>query len=70
MRVYTVQLNHPGIEKPYRLGNEYINGSGYCIVGNQIIREWNSEQHYRKFIGTVPQSVSFFTKKIRTSNLN
>lgn len=40
-----VQLNHPGSQKPFKLGN------GYRQIGNQIIREWNNENvHFRKFI--------------------
>jgi len=40
-----VQLNHPGNQKPFRLGN------GYRQIGNQIIREWSDDNvHFRKFI--------------------
>lgn len=40
-----VQLNHPGSQKPYKLG------SGYRNIGNNIIREWsNDDDHFRKFI--------------------
>jgi len=40
-----VQLNHPGGQKPFKLGN------GYFKNGNDIIREWNKDRsHYRKFI--------------------
>lgn len=40
-----VQLNHPGQQKPFKLGN------GYQQIGNYIIREWNNDNaHYRKFI--------------------
>lgn len=40
-----VQLNHPGGQKPFKLG------SGYRQVGNQIIREWSNDNvHFRKFI--------------------
>jgi hypothetical protein len=46
-----VQLNHPGNEKPFAIGN------GYIHYNNQIIREWNNDilqngkkPHYRKFI--------------------
>jgi hypothetical protein len=40
-----VQLNHPGSQKPYRLGG------GYIQIGNQIIREWSNDRvHFRKFI--------------------
>ncbi|MBA7551939.1 hypothetical protein ES705_44490 [subsurface metagenome] len=50
MPVLSVQLNHLGNEKEYTPGCEFISGSGYYSVGSQIVREWNSEQHYRKFI--------------------
>lgn len=40
-----VQLNHPGRQKPFKLGK------GYIEIGNQIVREWNNDKvHYRKFI--------------------
>lgn len=40
-----VQLNHPGNEKPYKIGD------GYQNINGLIIREWNDDpQHYRKFI--------------------
>jgi hypothetical protein len=40
-----VQLNHPGSQKPFKLG------SGYRQIGNQIIREWSNDNvHFRKFI--------------------
>jgi hypothetical protein len=40
-----VQLNHPGGQKPFKLG------SGYKKIGSNIIREWNNDNvHYRKFI--------------------
>ena len=41
----TVQLTHPGKQKPFSLNK------GYYIKENQVIREWNGElSHYRKFI--------------------
>jgi hypothetical protein len=45
MPVITVQLNHPAIEEKFP-------GTGYCNVGNLIIRKWNNNptQHYRKYI--------------------
>ena len=43
MPLLKVQLNHPGSEKPFKLGYQKVNGS--------IIREWNDDPcHYRKFI--------------------
>lgn len=45
MPVLKVQLNHPGNQKPFKIGN------GYQKINDLIIREWNDEsQHYRKFI--------------------
>src|SRR5450759_417492 len=45
MPVLKVQLNHPGNQKPFIIGN------GYQQINNHIIREWNDDpQHYRKFI--------------------
>ncbi len=41
-----VQLNHPGTQKPFKIGK------GYIKIGNDIvIREWNNDkEHYRKFM--------------------
>ena len=40
-----IQLNHPGNQKPFKLGN------GYRIIGNNTIREWSNDiAHFRKFI--------------------
>jgi hypothetical protein len=40
-----IQLNHPGHQKPFRLGN------GYRQIANNIIREWSNDNvHFRKFI--------------------
>lgn len=45
MSVLTVQLNHPGAEKPYKPGR------GYSQYEGKLIREWNADRsHYRKFI--------------------
>ncbi len=45
MPLLKVQLNHPGKEKSFRIGN------GYHREGHLVIREWNDElKHYRKFI--------------------
>jgi hypothetical protein len=45
MSILTVQLNHPGAEKNYRLGG------GYSFFEGKLIREWNADKsHYRKFI--------------------
>lgn len=45
MSILVVQLNHPGSEKPFKLGK------GYREDNNRLIREWNNDaSHYRKFI--------------------
>ena len=45
MSILTVQLNHPGAEKPYKLSK------GYSLYNGKLIREWNADiSHYRKFI--------------------
>jgi hypothetical protein len=45
MSILTVQLNHPGAEKNYKLGG------GYSYFEGRLIREWNKDKsHYRKFI--------------------
>jgi hypothetical protein len=45
MPLFKVQLNHPGNEKPFKIGK------GYQKVDGLIIREWNDDpRHYRKFI--------------------
>lgn len=45
MSILTVQLNHPGAEKPFK------SGKGYSYFENKLIREWNADKsHYRKFI--------------------
>lgn len=45
MPLLKVQLNHPGKEKPFKIGKGYHEANGL------IIREWNHDkEHYRKFI--------------------
>lgn len=45
MSILAVQLNHPGREKPFRLGDGYRHDQGL------LIREWNNDpSHYRKFL--------------------
>jgi hypothetical protein len=40
-----IQLNHPGQQKPFKLGH------GYRLIGIHTIREWSNESvHFRKFI--------------------
>lgn len=40
-----IQLNHPGHQKPFKLGK------GYRQIANNIIREWSNDHvHFRKFI--------------------
>jgi len=45
MAILKVQLNHPGNEKPFKIGK------GYQRVNNLILREWNNDhRHYRKYL--------------------
>ncbi len=45
MSILTVQLNHPGGEKAFKLGK------GFSYYQDNLIREWNKDAiHYRKFI--------------------
>lgn len=45
MTILTVQLNHPGAEKPFKLGRGYSQHEG------RLIREWyGDKKHYRKFL--------------------
>jgi hypothetical protein len=45
MALLKVQLNHPGNEKPFKIGK------GYQNINGKVIREWNDDsKHYRKFI--------------------
>ena len=39
-----VQLNHPGNQKPFKMDE------GYSIWNEKIYREWNCDNHFRKFI--------------------
>ena len=39
-----IQLNHPGNQKTFKIGK------GYTLLNDMIIREWNSGNHFRKFI--------------------
>ena len=40
-----IQLNHPGRQKPFKLGKGYFN------LGKNIVREWSNDSvHFRKFI--------------------
>ena len=39
-----IQLNHPGNQKPFKIGN------GYKKLNDKIYREWNCGNHFRKFI--------------------
>jgi hypothetical protein len=39
-----VQLNHPGNQKPFKMGK------GYSLWNEKIYREWNCGNHFRKFI--------------------
>ena len=52
MSVLAIQLNHPGREKPFRLGK------GYRQTPKGVIREWNNDAtHYRKFLKTYGQYI-------------
>lgn len=45
MPILAVQLNHPGAEKPFKIGNGFVKKDG------KLYREWNKDAtHYRKFI--------------------
>ena len=50
MKEITIQLNHPGKEKEFKLGAEQIKNSGFYEKNGQIIREWNDGPHFRKYI--------------------
>lgn len=51
MPIISIQLNHPNVEKGFYSGCENEINSGFHVVENEIIREWNrDERHYRKFI--------------------
>ena len=39
-----IQLNHPGNQKPFKIGK------GYTLFNDKIYREWNCGNHFRKFI--------------------
>lgn len=55
-----VQFNHPGGQKPFKLGN------GYRQIGDKIIREWNNDNvHYRKFI----QNYGYYVDDLKVSKL-
>jgi hypothetical protein len=59
-----VQLNHPGNQKPFAIGN------GYQKVNNLIIREWNSDDgHYRKFICNDGEYLSTLDSKPQNGKL-
>jgi len=64
MPLLKVQLNHPGKEKIFRIGE------GYHIERNLIIREWNDElKHYRKFIKCGGQYLTDLNSKPLSSPL-
>jgi len=61
MKTYIVQLNHPGVEKPYKPNHGYFSKNGL------VIRDWNNESsHYRKFI----LSEGKYLKKIKSQPIN
>lgn len=47
-----VQLNHPGNQKPFKIGK------GYTLFNDKIYREWNCDNHFRKFILNDGQYIS------------
>lgn len=58
MPLLKVQLNHPGKEKPFRLGK------GYQKVNDIIVREWNDDpRHYRKILKIDGEYISSLDKK-------
>ena len=59
-----VQLNHPGNEKPYKIGD------GYQNINGLIIREWNDDsRHYRKFIRNKGEYIKGLGEKPEKANL-
>jgi hypothetical protein len=45
MALLKVQFNHPGSQKPFKIGK------GYRKIRENVIREWNNDKkHYRKFL--------------------
>jgi hypothetical protein len=64
MHHLAVQLNHPGKEKPFKIGKGYLNRSSI------ILREWNRDgTHYRKFLRTEGLFVSSIGEEPRTGEL-
>lgn len=64
MSVLTVQLNHPGAEKPYKPGR------GYSQYEGKLIREWNADRsHYRKFIRQEGEYVTALGQQPKKDNL-
>ena len=64
MAVLKVQLNHPGKEKLFRIGN------GYQKVNDLIIREWNDDpRHYRKFLENEGEYITSLNIKPQNGNL-
>ena len=64
MPILKVQLNHPGNQKPFIIGN------GYQQINNHIVREWNDEiKHYRKFIRNRGEYLSTLNGLPRSSKL-
>jgi hypothetical protein len=66
----TIQLNHPGPEKPFAIG------TGYFQANNKIVREWNNDilpngkrPHYRKFIQNNGEFVANLKSKPQNDNL-
>lgn len=64
MEILKVQINHPGKEKPFIVGN------GYYKINDQIIRVWNNDSHhYRKYIINEGEYLSSLFRKPKRSQL-
>ena len=64
MSVLAVQLNHPGAEKPFKLGK------GYSLFRDKLFRDWNNDAtHYRKFIQHRGQFLSHIGSSPKESEL-
>ena len=64
MEILKVQINHPGKEKPFKLGK------GYYKINDKIIRIWNSDsQHFRKFMRNNGEYLSSINTKPKNGQL-
>jgi len=78
MALLTVQVNHPGRQKEYKVfGTDATVSEGYRILSNkQVIREWNNDilpknkrPHYRKFIKNKGEYIYDLDLKPKKCNL-